>query len=123
MKFVNLELQAAIDRAEAKRKELENQQPAAKASAKVLTLLPRAAEEYRRQVARGLDGDPRAALKARVPARVVRRENQDGAATGRRAHGALESERNCAIARLRTCGSGGVSCISSTPDFVDISLR
>jgi len=37
------ELQAAIDRAEAKRKELENQQPVAKASAKVLSILPRAA--------------------------------------------------------------------------------
>jgi hypothetical protein len=60
------ELQAAIDRAEAKRRELENQQPVAKASAKVLSILPRAAELYRRQVAQGLDGNPREALKARV---------------------------------------------------------
>jgi site-specific DNA recombinase len=60
------ELQAAIDRAEAKRKELESRQPAAKASAKALSILPRAAELYRRQIAQGLDGDPRAALKARV---------------------------------------------------------
>ena len=60
------EIQAAIDRAEAKRRELQDQQPEAKASAKVLSMLPRAAELYRRQVALGLDGDPRAALKARV---------------------------------------------------------
>ena len=29
-------------------------------------MLPRAAEAYRRQIEQGLDGDPRAALKARV---------------------------------------------------------
>ena len=33
---------------------------------KVLSILPRAAQEYRRQLAQGLVGDPRAALKARV---------------------------------------------------------
>ena len=44
----------------------EEQQPAAKQSAKVLSILPRAAELYRRQITLGLDGDPRAALKARV---------------------------------------------------------
>lgn len=60
------ELQAAIDRAESKRRELEAEQPEAKQSARVLSILPRAADLYRRQVAQGLDGDPRAALKARV---------------------------------------------------------
>jgi hypothetical protein len=54
------------DRAEAKRQELESQHPAAQASGKVLSILPRAAELYRRQIALGLDGDERAALKARV---------------------------------------------------------
>jgi len=60
------EIQAAIDPAEAKRQELEQQQPAAKASAKVLSVLPKAAELYRRQIAKGLDGDEREVLKARV---------------------------------------------------------
>jgi hypothetical protein len=60
------EIQAAIDRAEAKRRELQDQQPAAKQSAKILTMLPRAAYAYRRQISRGLDGDEREALKARV---------------------------------------------------------
>jgi hypothetical protein len=40
-------VQAAIERAERKRRELEQQQPAAKASAKVLSIPPRAAEMYR----------------------------------------------------------------------------
>lgn len=60
------EIEAAIARAEAKRAELEAQPPEARQSAKVLALLPRAAEEIRHQVALGLDGNPRAALKARV---------------------------------------------------------
>jgi len=35
-------------------------------SAKLLAIVPRTAELYRPQIAKGLDGDPRAALKARV---------------------------------------------------------
>jgi hypothetical protein len=60
------EIQAAIDRAEEKRRELEAQQPAARQSAKVLAALPKAAELYKRQIAQGLDGNEREALKARV---------------------------------------------------------
>ena len=60
------EIQAAIERAEQKRRELEDSQPAAKRSAKVLSMLPKAAELYRRQIAQSLGGDERAALKARV---------------------------------------------------------
>jgi len=59
------EIQAAIDPATAKRKELQDQQPGAIPSAKMFTMFPRAAEAYRRQITLGLDGDPRAALKAR----------------------------------------------------------
>jgi hypothetical protein len=40
--------------------------PIAKASAKVLARLPRAAELYRRQIENGLEGDPRESLKARA---------------------------------------------------------
>jgi hypothetical protein len=60
------EIQAAIDRAEGKPRELEQQQPEAKASARVFAMVPRAAELYRQQVRLGLDGNPRKALKARV---------------------------------------------------------
>lgn len=60
------ELQAAIERAEAKRRALEVEQPEAKQSAKMLSILPRAADLYRRQIAQGLDGNAHEALKARV---------------------------------------------------------
>jgi hypothetical protein len=59
------EIQAAIDRAEAKRAELDNAQLAAQRSLNILWILPRAAALFRRQIEQGLDGDPRAALKAR----------------------------------------------------------
>ena len=60
------ELQAVLDRALQKRKELEAAQPEAKRSAALLAALPRAAALYKQQIELGLDGDPRAALKARV---------------------------------------------------------
>jgi hypothetical protein len=61
------ELQAAIDRAEGKRRELHEQQRGANVPmSKALAIMPRAAELYRRQVARGLDGNPQAAQKARL---------------------------------------------------------
>ena len=59
------EIQVAIERAEAKRSELQGLDMAGIPPAKVFRTLPRAAEEYRRQIALGLDGEPRAALKAR----------------------------------------------------------
>ena len=60
------ELQAAIDRAEEKRRELQELQRGAGLPDKVLAILPGAAELYRRQVALGLDGHPDAILKARL---------------------------------------------------------
>ena len=60
------ELQAAVGRAEVKRRELQNSQPAAKASARVRAMLPKAAKLYTRQIELGLAGDEREALKARV---------------------------------------------------------
>lgn len=44
------EIQAAIDRAEQKLRELTENQPAAKRSAKMLAALPNAADAYRRQI-------------------------------------------------------------------------
>jgi hypothetical protein len=60
------ELQAAMDRAEQKRRELEEQQASIGRPANALSMLPRAAELYRRQVALGLAGHADATLKARV---------------------------------------------------------
>jgi site-specific DNA recombinase len=59
------EIQAAIERAEAKARELQGLGSAAMPAMKVFAMLPRAAEAYRRQIALGLEGDPRATLKAR----------------------------------------------------------
>ncbi len=59
------EIQAAIDRAETKRRELEAVRPNSGAN-RITALLPRAADLYRKQIAKGLAGDERAALKARV---------------------------------------------------------
>jgi site-specific DNA recombinase len=102
------EIQAAIDRAEAKRQELAAEQPEAKQSAKVLSFLPRAAHLYCRQITLGLEGDSRAALQARVFLRdwfggKIRLEPlPDG---GLMAHW---NENSYALLKgLGTCGSGG----------------
>jgi hypothetical protein len=60
------ELQGVIDRVLEERRKLEDQQPAVKEAAKIATMLPNAADLYRKQIKLGLDDDPRAALKARV---------------------------------------------------------
>ena len=65
------ELEAAIERAEQKRRELMAAQPAAKESARLVAMLPKAADEYRKQIAMGLDDNPRAALKARAVLRKL----------------------------------------------------
>lgn len=59
------ELQAAIERVQAKRQELSLAQSTDE-SAKVLAMLPRAAELYRRQIDAGLEKDPELAQKARL---------------------------------------------------------
>jgi septal ring factor EnvC (AmiA/AmiB activator) len=60
------ELQAGIERAENKRHELLDVRPAERENARVLALMPRAAELYREQIDLGLGGDPGAAAKART---------------------------------------------------------
>jgi DNA invertase Pin-like site-specific DNA recombinase len=60
------ELQAAIDRAEAKRRQVFDLQPTERENARVLAMLPRTAELYREQIDQGLGGDPAASAKARM---------------------------------------------------------
>lgn len=60
------ELQVAIERAEAKRRELLDARPVERENARVLAILPRAAELYREQIDQGLGGDYAAAAKART---------------------------------------------------------
>ncbi len=59
------ELQGAIARVETKRAELQSMQAGARASARVLPLLPKAAALYRKQIEAGLEGDVEAAHRAR----------------------------------------------------------
>jgi hypothetical protein len=55
-----------MERAEAKRRELNSAaRNTAGDSAQFLSILPKAAEYYGRQIALGLDGDPQAAVRAR----------------------------------------------------------
>jgi hypothetical protein len=60
------ELQAGIERAENKRRELLDVRPVERENARVLALMPQAAELYREQIDLGLGGDPAAAAKART---------------------------------------------------------
>ena len=103
------ELHAAIEKAEEKRRELVEQQVGAALSGRAPSILPRAAELYRRQVALGLEGDPQATLKARVFLRdwfggKIRLEPlPDG---GLMAHWNQNVGALCK--GLGSCGSGGV---------------
>jgi site-specific DNA recombinase len=66
------ELQAAIERAEGKRRELEGQRSDAAGAPAMLSILPKAAAMFREKVARGLEGNSEATLKARtVPRELV----------------------------------------------------
>lgn len=65
------ELQVAIENAESKRAELRDARPAERENARVLAMLPRAAELYREQIDQGLGGDPSAAAKARTILRDI----------------------------------------------------
>lgn len=65
------EIIAAINKAEQKRKKIIDTQPEARQSAKIVTLATKAAEEYRQQIAKGLNSDPQAAAKARVVLRKL----------------------------------------------------
>ena len=59
------ELQVAINRAQAKRQELAAAAQSKGEVAKVLSMLPKAAETYRQQIIAGLDGHPETTAKAR----------------------------------------------------------
>jgi site-specific DNA recombinase len=60
------ERQTLIERIEAKRRDLKAARPAMKQSALILSLLPKAAKAYLKQIDEGLSGDLRAAAKGRI---------------------------------------------------------
>jgi len=65
------EVQAAIDRAQTKRQQLAATSRPASSAAKVLMMLPKAAELYRKQVIDGLDGHPEATSRTDYPSRIL----------------------------------------------------
>lgn len=69
------EIQAAIERAEVKARELQGLGSAAMLATKVFAMLPRAAEAYRRQIALGLEGDRARRSSAINTEGIVRRRN------------------------------------------------
>lgn len=100
------ELQAGIDRAGEKLREIQSRGPASK-EAKVLSMLPKAAERARREIAAAMAGDSAAALKARVILRdafssEIRLVPEP--AGGLVAHWELNS---AALTAVGTFGSGG----------------
>ncbi len=65
------ELQAGIEKAEAKRVALLAETPTAKRHAKILAALPGAAKQYRDQITKGLQGNPLEAGRGRVAVRQL----------------------------------------------------
>jgi len=102
------EIQAAIERAEAKAQELRSLESRTQPVLRAFAMLPRAAEAYRRQIALGLEGNPRATLKARSIVRdlfggeIRLVPEPDGGLT---AHWNLH--REALLKGLGTYGSGG----------------
>ncbi len=102
------DLQTAIERAEARRRELQVPQVGLVPSA-AFSAMRRAAELYRRQVALGLDGQPQAVQKARVflrewfGGRIGLEPLPDG---GLIAH--WNQNVGALLARVGSFGSGGV---------------
>ena len=112
------EIEAAIAKADAKRKELMQAQPEAQEVKKLMTLVPNAAAAYRRQVHDGLKGDPRQATKARAILRklvgTVRLvPERDGLYAEFYARPAALLQKAVGTG-VGTCGSGGVLCAVPT---------
>ena len=82
--------QRLIDRVATERQKLEAAQPAAKEGAKIVAMLPNAAQLYREQIQLGLSGDPRAALKARL---IVRKLLKDEVLIGQDDDGSVWATR------------------------------
>lgn len=104
------ELAAIIQKAEAKRAELLAAQPEAKRMDKVLHALPAAAEQYRQQITKGLQGNPTEAGRARIAVRKLLGDqiNLLPAKGGKHLVAHLEFQRAALVAgAVGSVGSGG----------------
>ena len=102
------ELAAAIDRAAEKRRRLLHAPDVSEHAGKLVTALPNAAELYRRQIAVGLDGNPREAAEARRILREILGGKVPLARRGRELWAQIELRPEALLLRAEgTCGSGG----------------
>jgi chromosome segregation ATPase len=104
------ELAAIIQKAEAKRAELLAAQPEAKRMDKVLHALPAAAEQYRQQITKGLQGNRTEAGRARIAVRKLLGDqiNLLPAKGGKHLVAHLEFQRAALVAgAVGSVGSGG----------------
>jgi hypothetical protein len=109
------DLLAVIERAEVKREELLSLQPEAKRHDKILHGLPRAAQQYRDQITKGLTGDPKEAGLARIAVRQLlgNEITLKPAKGGKHLVAHLQFHRAALLGESRFGGSGGR--ISHTP--------
>jgi hypothetical protein len=112
------ELQSAIDRVRAKRQQLAISLLPADGAAKVLAMLPRAAEIYCKQIIAGLDDNPEATGRAREvlreligPVRII--------TEGDEVWGVFELRPNVLLKAADRDGRGeGICPLSATPHRV-----
>jgi len=102
-----------------KRRDLLDAQPAVRQSAKIRTMLPKAAQAYRQQIEWGLDNDPRAAAKARVILRdllgLIRMcPGQDGSLWAQYDTRPAALIKRAVGASIELSGSAGVICTVPT---------
>ncbi len=120
------EIGAAIERAEAKKRDLETKLPQGRGDKRVVDFLPRAAELYRKQIANGLDGDAREAGKARVVLReMFGRINLRRDGTALYAEYTLKPEALLQVVGLKRLGSAHIEvriCHSSGKNLSSSAL-
>jgi hypothetical protein len=92
----------AIERAEAKRRELDRARRPVGSGAQILSILPKAAEHHGQQISLGLAGDPAAAAKARP----IVRELLGGKSGGKTVCAVTRGQ----VPRQTSCGKPLVRC-------------
>jgi hypothetical protein len=95
-------------------------QPAARQTAKIPTMLPKAARAYRQQIERGRDDDPRAAAKARVLLRdwlgpIQMCQGQDGSLCAQYHTRPAALIKRAVEASVELSGSGHALCTFARP--------
>ncbi len=102
------ELAAAIERVQAKRKDLLSARPAAVQARNIVNAVPQVAELYRQQIEMGLDGNPSEATNARMILREIFGGKVALQRDGRQLWAHIKLRPEALLLRAEgTCGSGG----------------